>query len=373
MKCCDKCFENQTLRRIIRENDDRSDCDYCGATDVFTIEPAELYEPYAGVLGLYEPVQYGEHFNPKMNSDAIDVGEPLPRAIQEDWGLIFSDVRLDDVQQSKLLDAIRRGDGHFDHKNPPILSEDLWVSKDKRFFHVSENVLWEEFCYHIKHDRRFIIKTTGGFDPIADPRDWLPHYLAEIETTLPAGVLMYRARLNPRGQCDGPLPANKMDAPPQKCTKAGRANSPGIRVLYAAMEKETAMAEVRPEKGVQVTIANLTGKAELRLADLTTDMGIPDPFVYPGEQLKYLITRNAFLYSVNIAMSVPIRREDVDIDYIPTQYVAEIIKDAGYDGIIYRSSLAEGGKNIVIFSPDKIVIDDKTELFTVTGVSITYE
>lgn len=38
--------------------------------------------------------------------------------------------------------------------------------------------------------------------------------------------------------------------------------------------------------------------------------------------------------------SKPVTSDDDILDYIPTQYVAEYAKHLGYDGIIFRSSLA---------------------------------
>ncbi len=37
--------------------------------------------------------------------------------------------------------------------------------------------------------------------------------------------------------------------------------------------------------------------------------------------------------------SKPITKEDDILDYIPTQYIAEYVKNLGYDGIAYKSSL----------------------------------
>ncbi|MBM3302745.1 MAG: RES family NAD+ phosphorylase [Deltaproteobacteria bacterium] len=238
---------------------------------------------------------------------------------------------------------------------------------------MSEDELWDGFCRHIKHERRFILNPSGGIDPIADPKDWLPNYLPEIETALASDVTMYRARLNPRDESDSPLGADKMSAPPEDIVKAGRVNPPGIPMLYAAMEKDTAVTEVRPEKGANVTIARLAAKGPLRVVDLTSVPVIPDPFACGEDTLASSIVRNAFLRCLNTSLSVPVRREDIDIEYLPTQYVAEVIRDAGYDGILYTSSLAEGGKNVVVFDPKQVMIDDATELVTVTAVSITHE
>lgn len=39
--------------------------------------------------------------------------------------------------------------------------------------------------------------------------------------------------------------------------------------------------------------------------------------------------------------------------YIPTQYLGEVIKQMGFDGVRFRSSLKNGGINIVLFNEDK--------------------
>ena len=248
MRCCENCFENETIRDLIREKRDNGDCEFCDSTDVFTIEASDLCEAFAGLLGLYKPVQFGEHFHPDMDIEAINVGEQLPQAIQDDWGDIFNYAKLDSEKQCDLLDEIGHGSDHYDYKNPPTPSGDLWAAKDKSFFHVSEDELWDGFCYHIKHDRRFILKPTGSLDPIADPKDWLPHYLPEVETTLTSDTPIFRARLNTREAPDAPLGSDQMSAPPKEIAKAGRVNPPGIPVLYGAMERATAVARFAQRK-----------------------------------------------------------------------------------------------------------------------------
>ena len=109
------------------------------------------------------------------------------------------------------------------------------------------------------------------------------------------------------------------------------------------------------------------------MVDLTSVPVIPDPFSCGEDTLAAMISRNAFLQCLNTALSVPVRREDADIEYVPTQYVAEVIKDAGYDGILYASSLAHGGKNTVLFDPALLTVNAATELVTVTEVSVTFE
>lgn len=49
-------------------------------------------------------------------------------------------------------------------------------------------------------------------------------------------------------------------------------------------------------------------------------------------------------------MSLPIEKDTAPIDYVPTQFLSELIKDLNYDGIKYKSSLSDKeGFNYVLF------------------------
>ena len=49
----------------------------------------------------------------------------------------------------------------------------------------------------------------------------------------------------------------------------------------------------------------------------------------------------------------PLRRQDSELDYLPSQYIADYIKSLGYDGICYRSTLNKSGVNYAIFHNKK--------------------
>ena len=64
--------------------------------------------------------------------------------------------------------------------------------------------------------------------------------------------------------------------------------------------------------------------------------------------------------------SKPVKSGDDTLDYIPTQYISEYVKNLNYDGIVYRSSLTPelddsdhdsdaeiDGYNIVVFNYGK--------------------
>ena len=52
---------------------------------------------------------------------------------------------------------------------------------------------------------------------------------------------------------------------------------------------------------------------------------------------------------INKAFSQPVTPDDEVADYAPTQIVAELFKEAGFDGVAYHSSLASSGHNVALF------------------------
>ena len=55
--------------------------------------------------------------------------------------------------------------------------------------------------------------------------------------------------------------------------------------------------------------------------------------------------------------------------YLPTQYIAEEIKNMGFDGLRFRSSLNRNGFNVVLFNPDDCVAVS-SDLVEVKGIDL---
>jgi len=93
---------------------------------------------------------------------------------------------------------------------------------------------------------------------------------------------------------------------------------------------------------------------------------IDDPFYY-SDNLKYVIKDNSILRSLARELSKPINPGKISIEYIPTQYVTEIIRNLKYDGMIYPSALGKG-KNIVLFDEAVVECMDDVKLHYVKSV-----
>ena len=59
-------------------------------------------------------------------------------------------------------------------------------------------------------------------------------------------------------------------------------------------------------------------------------------------------------------------------DYAPTQILAELFKDCGYEAIVYKSQFGEQGFNVVLFNVDDAEVIDCTP-FLVKGVEVKFE
>ena len=58
---------------------------------------------------------------------------------------------------------------------------------------------------------------------------------------------------------------------------------------------------------------------------------------------------------IDQAFSRPVTASDSVADYAPTQILAELFKQQGYDALIYKSQFGDSqGYNIAIFDPDSV-------------------
>lgn len=144
--------------------------------------------------------------------------------------------------------------------------------------------------------------------------------------------------------------------PPPNATRDMRANYRYIPYLYCANNPYTALVEVRPRLGANVSIATIEVEEEITLLDFTLKK-------IPKNMNEAKLN---FFADLSMLFSKPVASDDDILDYIPTQFIAEFAKKIGYDGIAFRSSLtpelegqnnnelyANDSFNVVVFNYDK--------------------
>jgi len=311
-----------------------------------------MFDP---LLCLYEPAK----------QQTFHIDESLADAIGG-WG-VFDD-ELPKKTQNQILDEIRFGPLDSNERSITRSSDEMWQFK----FANQDEEIWEQFVGHIKRKRRFLL---GSEDVpfLSNPRDWLPEILETTDMTISSMLKFFRARegcADKHADPPTPFPAGQMGPPPSGMARRGRANPAGISYLYVAEEAETAVAEIRPFVGARVSICTLTPNRPLKVADISRAHSIASPF--GDTDLLARVRRTALLNILNRELARPVSPEDSEVEYVPTQYLAEAILDLGYDGIRYRSAVRTGGTNFVFFEPEALTIDPATRVVEVQSIEVTF-
>lgn len=330
--CCPECFGDRWLRseHIPSKSTERGTCGFCGTEDVPLVEPTALAAEFESLVNVYE-----------LDRD----GKTLVEWMKEDWQL-FPNPKLDDARASQLLGEIL-DDGNIVRRafspSPSYTSEGL--------------IQWETLRDEMMFKNRWFLEQDID-------RERLTGLLAMlIENEVPK--LWYRARIRTG---DNPFAIGEMNAPPKHLASHGRANPAGIPYLYLGSQPDTAAAEIRPHTGEVACIADFT-IPDIRVVDLRNPRGFVSPFLL-GEASKIgqLRADLPLLERLGGELTRPVLPQRAAIDYIPSQYLCEFIKKAGFDGVLYRSSVSEG-INLALFDPGKAVGGAVT-LYNITKVSV---
>jgi hypothetical protein len=142
--------------------------------------------------------------------------------------------------------------------------------------------------------------------------------------------------------------------------KGGRANPEMIKYLYVADSKYTALTEVRPGIKDYISIASIKTLEEMRIVDFSEN-AISNELDMEEQCLLFMITS---AYS-------KINNGD-NIIYLITQYISELAKKSGADGIRYDSAMYSQGNNYVIFNYSKCNVIN-SELYKLNNICFDAE
>jgi hypothetical protein len=308
---------------------------------------SDLFEP---LVGLYEIVAIGDNRMPDEFGDPD--GESLAFLLDEEWG-IFSEALDEDRKEILLGDIVNSGKDPIEW----VDVTDLWTSHENNFRYRSFVDYWREFKSYLMEERRFIPDNRSG---VIAPQKLLREDLRRLaERKLDAGESLYRARLGGhqekgRGRIEA-YRAEEMGTPPIGLCRGGRVNPAGIPFLYLSFSERTAVAEVRPWAGAIVSVARFVVPSDMRIADLTDIPYFKTPFGVPD--LEREVENRRLLRYLGEEFARPVGPDSAEVEYVPTQYVAEAIREYGFDGIRYPSALAPDS-NLVVFDGASFTAED---------------
>lgn len=334
--CCPECFGDRGLKKSIFPSLEPSfgACGYCGTRDVFLIEPKKLAPYFELVIGVYEP---------------SEGGKLLVDWMREDWTL-FSNPVMDPAHAKDLLGDILN-DGELARRtfrpSPTYRSDGL--------------LQWETLRDEMMYRNRWFLNVTVDSDRL---RRLFSYLIAEdLPTT------WFRARLTNEALN---YSIEKMGAPPKRDASHGRANPAGIPYLYLGSLPETAVSEIRPHTGDEACVADFVIPADLKAVDLRAPRQLVSPFLLSdADEVGQLRADIPFLERLGEELTRPVLPAGAAIDYIPSQYLCEMIKTSNYDGVVYRSSVSDG-INLAVFDPVK-AIGGNVERYAVSKVGVQVE
>ncbi len=224
-------------------------------------------------------------------------------------------------------------------------------------------VSYQNFAEHVRHGSRYVWR-----EEVQAFLDTVIATLRDRDVNIVNGRVFFRARLGveyvdevAQGVVVGKRPSGydpRGMKPLRHAASEGRANPVGIPVLYLASTEKTAISEVRPWIGSEVSVAQLKTTRNLRLLDLSRGHGknsmsvITFPKLFGEVLIKSEDKEAAVWIDIDNAFSEPVTRSDGTADYVPTQILAELFQRSGYDGIVYRSQFGTNGYNVALFSLD---------------------
>lgn len=218
---------------------------------------------------------------------------------------------------------------------------------------------WDEFKNELKHKNRFF-PTATLFSSVLSPAPEARgveagvfyQLLEQLEAPVYRGAVFYRARIS-----DTQIAPGEMGCPPPLLATGGRANPAGIPYLYLAENEETCIAEVRPANSSSIYVSRFRPRVDLKVLDLTSPRLHCSAASFEETQLGYVLGLLNFLELLSLELSKPVRAENSHLEYLPTQFLCELIKSrTNLQGIVFNSSFGFG-RNFVFFSSDEFAAD----------------
>ena len=214
---------------------------------------------------------------------------------------------------------------------------------------------YADYARWVKEERRYVwTKGVGAFlETVRRTSAARERLIAEEQPFYRAQVGVIREKNLLADDTTGgavPFDAARMKPLPDRA-KEGRANPARIPVLYMACDVDTAISEMRAGQGESISVAEFRVSTDLRALDLRMPEGgsLPRP---TKEALNDREFKEEMVWrQIDSAFSRTVRNTDETAEYVPTQILAELFRDGGFQALLYGSQFGSG-TNVVLFDTD---------------------
>jgi hypothetical protein len=356
MNCCSQCFLDPSLKKIIVSLSEKNGvCDFCESVETPLVTCETLSESFEQLFELYSPYPHAE--------GSLKIEEPflLYQHLDTYWAKLFNRDLLDDKLIKFLVDNIGRGGDIY---SEALFQEPVEFSYIVDGIDLPINDLeleWDSFADDIKHHNRFFLSQRLD-------TDLLQSIFERLREDSQPGTEFYRARLS-----ESLLDFAAMGKPPAHATTAGRANPVGIPYLYLSNDLKTTLYETRISLHETLTIAKFVTTDTLNFVSLK-NMECLGPFriLDKGFEIEEFIKIRPYLLKLESELSKPVRKQDVHLDYLPTQFLCEFFKSMGFDAVEYKSAMNPHGGNLALFNDNKVVCVE-TKFYKVNNLTYVWD
>ena len=348
---CFDCCAAPLLQQLVVRSSSRSTCGLCESTNVpcadtraddFLLAAKALIRYHFGEWQYHSKLGGGslEHLFSSDLNPILKVSPARDPGDVEEVVLSFLDDVNDRQMQIEIFTAYGRDIYNYSPKAPVSAGESPVLAMARKALRERNHFLVEA-------------EYVNAIRPV------VPY----VASTLTAGTRWHRARLGAKERAANfheiggppsyfyqPHQDRTLGAPPVGTTTAGRVNRPGVSYLYLASDADTAAAEIRPHPGELVSLGCFILTCERRIVDLRshdlTKLWRSDQEL---EMLELIIAmEKAF------AIAAPPSNRGA---YTVTQFLAELFRQLGFDGILFRSTVGDGD-NLVLFDPSSVAWDE---------------
>ena len=364
---CVNCVKESHLKQLVRNEGADDVCSLCGDKSLvinsenqrfFQLTKALVrfhysewdYNPHWGGDG-YESLFYGE------NNIFFDESRSLSDESYEEMVLSITDSPV----YEEYDEGISIFSGYDAEGSQNMLLQSIKTDLDENLLRISNS-----------------LKTNNHFLLEDELKVILDKYSEVATFYMPENERLYRARVGFKDKKRdtsrgfeaeihyGPYSGVDIGAPPPHLALGGRANRAGVSFLYCATDKYTAISEIRPHPGDQVSLGAFLINREIKIFDLSDSKLLS--FFTSDKKLDEYKPFNTLGFLLNKTIP-PSER----IQYSITQLIADCIRQLQFDGVVFNSTVGTG-KNVVLFD-QKVVnrVEDGAEIILVNSVEYKYE
>jgi len=365
-RICTECIKDRTLQTLVNlEGVDGEVCSVCGGThksiDTLNNRYCQLFK--ALIRFYYSEWDYNTHWG----------GDSLEMLFYKENPILNYNSTIDELKLEEVL--LSTWDNVYEEYDKGVT---LFAGYDENGQPAGIlRALKDEVAHElVSIERR--LENENYFNVENDLLDLLKPYVGIIDNKISTESSIYRARIGfrdikreaPAGfeleYSYIPYSNSEIGAPPPRIAKGGRINREGVSFFYGATDSHTSVAEVRPHPGDKVSIGKFKIKEEIKVADFTKNI-----LLHFFESDKKLDEEFIFINSINTYLNRTVP-PSFRLYYSITQLIADCLRQLGYQGVKFRSSVGVGD-NITIFYPELAVFTpEENEVYEIKSVNYEF-